>query len=171
MADAKKPTNGANKPAPAPAAAATEAVLRMVGQYVKDLSFENPNVEKRLAETSDAPQIQISINVNAVRMKDTLYESAIELKAAAATPDGTTFYDLEILYAGLFHIENMSEAALEQILLVNAPGLIFPFVRRLALDLTREGGFPPLQLDPVDWGALFLQRQQQVDGEKSKMLS
>ena len=166
MADAKKPTKGST--ANPPAAAAAEPVLRVVGQYVKDLSFENPNIEKRLDESAESPKISININVAAKAIKPALYESVVHLTAGAVTESGTTFYDLEISYGGLFQIEHVPEEALEQILLINAPALLFPFVRRLALDLTREGGFPPLQLDPVDFAGLYMQRQQQMAATAGK---
>ena len=70
-------------------------------------------------------------------------------------------YDLELAYGGLFRIENLPEQALEPYLLINCPSLLFPFLRRIVADLTREGGFPPLLLDPIDFAGLFMQRQQQ----------
>ena len=155
MADKIKPQNGTATGEPGP-------TLKVVGQYIKDLSFENPNVDKRIDAELEPPQLKLAINVNAQRVRETLYESAIQLQAEAATAAGLVYYELELIYAGLFKIENVPEEALEQILLINAPMLLFPFVRRLALDLTREGGFPPLQIDPVDFAALFVQRQQEL---------
>jgi preprotein translocase subunit SecB len=71
-------------------------------------------------------------------------------------------YDLEIIYAGLFRIKNIPETSLEPFMLINCPALLFPFLRRLAADITREGGFPPLLLDPIDFGSLFMRRQQEA---------
>ena len=159
MADKSKQKNGSSgQPDPAPA----PAVLKIVGQYLKDLSFENPNVEKRIDTEIEPPQLKLAINVSAHRVRETIYESSIQLQAEAATVGGMIYYELELVFGGLFQIENVPEAALESILLINAPAVLFPFVRRLALDLTREGGFPPLQIDPVDFAALFLQRQQEL---------
>jgi preprotein translocase subunit SecB len=134
--------------------------VRIIGQYIKDLSFENPNVRKLLATPADNPSLQISVNVNAVKVNDTTFESTIEFKAEATGKAGI-IYDLELTYAGLFQLENIPEQALEPFLLINCPALIFPFLRRLVADLTREGGFPPLLLDPLDFGALFLRRQEE----------
>ena len=92
-------------------------------------------------------------------MQDKLFESAIKFKAEAINAGGT-IYDLEVVYAGLFHIENMPPQALEPFMLINCPTLLFPFLRRLVADLTREGGFPPLLLDPIDFAQLYMQRQQ-----------
>src|SRR5690606_39005137 len=88
-----------------------------------------------------------------------LYESAIEFQARAKTKD-MVIYELEIVYAGAFQIENAPPQALEPMLFVNCPALLFPFLRRTVADVTREGGFPPLLLDPVDFGALYMRKKQ-----------
>jgi preprotein translocase subunit SecB len=145
-----------------PAAAAQPAVqVRVVGQYIKDLSFENPNVRKLLEPQREQPQLRVEVNVNATKMAERMYESAIQFKAEASSKAGV-IYDLELAYAGMFEIQGIPDQALEPFLLVNCPALLFPFLRRLVADLTREGGFPPLLLDPIDFGALFMQRQQQA---------
>jgi preprotein translocase subunit SecB len=133
---------------------------RIVGQFIKDLSFENPNIERLIGTAGETPEMKFEINVGAKRMKPDLYESAIDFKAVASTKDGT-IYDLELVYAGLFQIKSIPEQALEPFLLVNCPTLIFPFLRRLVADITREGGFPPLLLDPIDFGQLFIRRMQE----------
>lgn len=139
-----------------PEGKATE--VQVVGQFIKDLSFENPNMERLLDGSGEAPAIKLEINVSAKRVRAELYESAIEFKAVASTKDGT-IYDLEIVYAGLFRVRNLPEQALEPFMLINCPTLIFPFLRRLAADITREGGFPPLLLDPIDFAQLFMRRK------------
>lgn len=146
--------------ADAPIPANTNVVVRILGQYIKDLSFENPNVEKLMAAPGDNPQLNVEVNVNAKRLPNNVFESAILFKAEAQNKTGI-IYDLELTYAGAFQIENMPEQNLEQFLLINCPTLIFPFLRRLVSDITREGGFPPLLLDPIDFAQLFNQRQQQ----------
>ena len=135
--------------------------VKVVAQYIKDLSFENPNIEKLLKEPGDQPNLQLSINVGAKNVGPQLYESAIDFNAQATNKHGE-IYQLELVYAGLFRIENIPEQALEPFLLVNCPSILFPFVRRIAADLTREGGFPPLLLDPFDFASLFLRRQQEL---------
>lgn len=137
-----------------------QTTVRVVAQYIKDLSFENPNIERLLQGTGDSPNLKVEINVNARPMRETLFESAIEFTAQAASKEGV-IYELEVVYAGLFHIENMPQASLEPFLLINAPTLTYPFLRRLIADITREGGFPPLTLDPIDFAQLYLQRKQQ----------
>ena len=112
-----------------------------------------------LAAPSEKPALRIEVNVNATKLADKAFESLIEFKAEA-TSKSSVIYDLELAYAGLFQIENLPEQALEPFLLINCPALLFPFLRRLVADLTREGGFTPLWLDPIDFAALFMQRRQ-----------
>ncbi|MGQ0674211.1 MAG: protein-export chaperone SecB [Hyphomicrobium sp.] len=159
MADEQKSKNGGGAAATEKQTAGFQA--QVVAQYVKDLSFENPNVSKLLGGPGDDPSMSIEVSVNGQRMnKPDLYESAIDLRAKATNKAGT-IYIFECVYAGLFQLKNIPEPALEPFLLVNCPTLIFPFLRRLAADVTREGGFPPLLLDPMDFGALYVRRQQE----------
>jgi len=136
--------------------------VRVLGQYIKDLSFENPNVRKLLdnAAAQQQPNLRVEVSVNITRMAEKVYESSIQFKAEA-TNDTGVIYDLELAYAGLFQVDNMPEQMLEPFLLVNCPSLLFPYLRRLAADLTREGGFPPLLLDPIDFGNLYMSRQRE----------
>jgi preprotein translocase subunit SecB len=138
--------------------------VRVLSQYVKDLSFENPSIGKQMLTEGENPNLGVEVNVNAQRLGDTVYESAITLKAQCNAKAGV-LYDFEIVYGGLFDLQNMPEQVLEQFLLVNCPALIFPFLRRMAADVTREGGFPPLLLDPIDFASLYLQRKNQAGAE------
>jgi preprotein translocase subunit SecB len=138
--------------------------VRVLSQYVKDLSFENPSIGKQVLAQGENPNLGVEVNVNAQRLGDTVYESAITLKAQCNAKAGV-LYDFEIVYGGLFDLQNMPEQVLEQFLLVNCPALIFPFLRRMAADVTREGGFPPLMLDPIDFASLYLQRKNQAGAE------
>jgi preprotein translocase subunit SecB len=143
------------------AGGANQAQVRVLGQYIKDLSFENPNIRKLLDSPGEAPNLRVEVNVNADKVRNGVYESAILLKAEATSAKLGTIYDLELTYAGMFQIENMPDQAMEQFLLINCPALLFPFARRIAADLTREGGFPPLLLDPIDFVSLYAKRQQE----------
>jgi preprotein translocase subunit SecB len=134
--------------------------VRVVGQYIKDLSFENPNVRKLIDGPGEKPSLRVEVNVNATKLTERAYESVIEFKAQATSQAGV-IYDLELSYAGLFEVHSIPEQALEPFLLINCPALLFPFLRRLVADLTREGGFPPLLLDPIDFAGLFMQKKQQ----------
>jgi len=102
----------------------------------------------------------VEVSVNISKMAEKVFESSIQFKAEA-TNDTGVIYDLELAYAGLFQVDNMPEQMLEPFLLVNCPSLLFPYLRRLAADLTREGGFPPLVLDPIDFGNLYMSRQRE----------
>jgi len=144
---------------PAGAAAGQSVQVRVGGQYIKDLSFENPNVDKLLTSPPEKPNLRVEVNVNAAKLGDKAYESTIHFKAEATSNDAV-IYDMELSYAGLFQIEGMPEDSLEPFLLVNCPALLFPFLRRLVSDITREGGFPPLLLDPIDFASLFIARKQ-----------
>jgi preprotein translocase subunit SecB len=140
---------------------------RCVAQYIKDLSFENPNIAKLLQGPGDNPNLQLNVEVATQQLGPNLYESAIEFKAQAVSQAGT-IYDLECVYAGLFQIESIPPHMLEPFLLINCPSLVFPYLRRLVADLTREGGFPPLALDPIDFGALYVRRQQELAAASPK---
>jgi len=140
---------------------AQQMQVQIAAQYIKDLSFENPNIEKLIENPGDNPNIQLEVNVNARRTGEELYESSIHFTAHASNQKGT-IYQLELVYAGMFRLRNIPQEALQPFLLVNCPTLIFPYLRRLVSDLTREGGFPPLLLDPIDFGGLFMRRQQEA---------
>jgi preprotein translocase subunit SecB len=133
---------------------------KIVNQYIKDLSFENPNVHKLISGAGNQPSLQVEVNVSGQRVEGDLYETAIDFKATATNNLGT-IYVLETVYAGLLKIESIPDGALEPFLLISGPTMIFPFLRRLVADVTREGGFPPLLLDPIDFGGLYQQRQRQ----------
>ena len=141
------------------AEAMPQVQARVVAQYIKDLSFENPNIERLLAGPGDNPNLNVEVNVTPRPVADKLYESAIHFTARAVSNAGV-IYEMEVVYAGLFQIDAMPAQMLEPFLLINCPTLLFPFLRRLLADITREGGFPPLLLDPIDFAQLYLQRQQ-----------
>lgn len=135
---------------------------RMVSQYVKDLSFENPNIRKLITSPGEPPNINVEVAVSADKIDTDLYESSILFKASATNNVGT-IYVLETDYAGMFKIESVPEQALEPFLLISGPTMLFPFMRRLVADVTREGGFPPLMLDPIDFANLYFRRKQEEE--------
>jgi preprotein translocase subunit SecB len=161
MATPPRPAeNGAHMPVPAETEGQMQ--IRVLTQFIKDLSFENPSVGKPVLAQGENPNLQVDVAVNAQKVPNagSVYESAITLKALCAAKAGTV-YQLEIEYGALFDLPNMPEQALEPFLVVNGPALIFPFLRRLVADVTREGGFPPLMLEPIDFAALYMQRRAQ----------
>ncbi|KAB7647809.1 protein-export chaperone SecB [Polymorphobacter fuscus] len=127
-------------------------------QYAKDLSFENPNAPTSLQATGQ-PQIEVNVAVNAKRAGEGVFESELKI-TAKATNDGDTAFVVELLYAGLFGLTNVPEEALEPFLVIEAPRILFPFARRIIADATRDGGFPPLMLDPIDFASLYMAQQQ-----------
>lgn len=159
MADDKHQGNGAGAAAQSEAPAPVQFQVKIVSQFVKDLSFENPNIRKLIATPGDQPNLKIEVNVGADRIESDLFETAIIFKATAANNIGT-IYVLETVYAGLLKVEGVPEQALEPVLLISGPTMLFPFLRRLVADVTREGGFPPLLLDPIDFSALYARRMQ-----------
>jgi len=163
---AENPDTGNGKPAAATPGPSVQ--VRVLGQYIKDLSFENPNVDKLLTNPPEKPNLRVEVNVNAAKFGDKAYESNIQFKAEA-TSNEAVIYDMELSYAGLFQIEGMPEESLEPFLLVNCPTLLFPFLRRVLADVIRDGGFPPLMLDPIDFGRLYAQNLAQSQaGQQAK---
>lgn len=165
MTQISTPTNGGT----APAIEQPQIQARIIGQYIKDLSFENPNVAKVLSTQGENPKLDLQVNVNGRAMGNDLYESAIHIKATANGTIGV-IYELEVVYAGLLKIEKAPAQAIEPMLLINGPALVFPFLRRLIADITREGGYPPLLLDPIDFGGLYVRRKQEEAAKASALL-
>jgi len=134
--------------------------LGILGQYLKDLSFENPNAPNSLTLQGVQPQISINVNVNANQLGENDYEVVLELEAHAEHEKQVIFH-VELAYAGIFHLENIPQEMLGPALLIECPRMLFPFARRILADATRDGGFPPLMLDPIDFAGMYAQRMQQ----------
>ena len=155
VSDTQPPaTNGEEAPQPA---------IRVVRQFLRDVSFENPRAPESLVGDT-APQIEMGVELNARGRDDGLFDVELKLMATAKRGEETAFH-VEVVNAGLFQVMNAPQEVIEQILLIECPRYLFPFSRRLISDLTAEGGFPPLQLDPIDFGAVYASRQQQLAGE------
>ena len=133
--------------------------LRMLAQYVKDISFENPGAPNSLAHDPEPPKIEVNIDVGVRQMGDDRYEVTIRCNAAAQKNDAPVFV-VDVEFAGLFQIQGAPQEALQPILLIECPRVIFPFLRRVVADLTRDGGFMPLLLDPIDFNGLYQQQMQ-----------
>ena len=126
----------------------------LLTQYVKDLSFENPNAPA-VYQWQSKPRIDVQFNIAAQTIGDDLYEAILKVDVKAQFDEGPA-YQVELHYAGLFAIRNFSEEQHQRFLLAEAPRLLFPFARRVIADTIRDGGFPPLLVDPIDFGALYL---------------
>ncbi len=155
MAEKKKGNGEATAAQEAQDAGAPQ--MGIMGQYLKDLSFENPNAPTSLAMQDTQPQINIAVNVNANQLGEQDYEVSLEIEAKAEH-DKKVVFNVEMTYCGIFHLENIPEEAMGPVILVECPRMLFPFARRILADATRDGGFPPLMLDPIDFGAMYAQR-------------
>jgi len=142
-----------------PAAVPGEAPgIRILAQFIRDLSFENPRAPESLRPQAEPPQIDLSVEMNARSRPDGLYETDLKLVVNAQAA-GEPVFQIELLYGGLFQITGVPEADMEPVLLIECPRYLFPFARRTIADLTGEGGFPPFMLEPIDFGAVYLARQ------------
>jgi preprotein translocase subunit SecB len=130
----------------------------VIAQYVKDFSFENPNAPL-VYQQQEQPQIDVQFNIGSTVIGDEVFEVTLRIEARASMGEMTVF-NVELLYAGLFGIRNVPEDQLQPFLLAEAPRLLFPFARRIVADATRDGNFPPLMLEPIDFAALYLAQQQ-----------
>ena len=131
--------------------------LNVVAQYTKDFSFENPNAPQSLAPAEQPPQIAIQINVNAKPLAENDIEVALKLEGKAER-DGKLMFRFELEFAGVFRIVNVPQESLNAIVLIECPRLLFPFAREIIATAVRNGGFPPLLLDPVDFVSLYRQK-------------
>jgi preprotein translocase subunit SecB len=136
---------------------AQQPQVNVVGQYIKDLSFEAPDTARLFRGPGKNPNLQLNFNVQVSDLKEAAYEVALTLEGEARSEEGL-LYKIELVYAGAFVLRNLPQEAIHPVLFIECPALLFPFARRLAADLTREGGFPPLLLDPIDFGGLYRRR-------------
>ncbi len=141
-------TNGAGAPA-----AAAQPRLQIVNQFIRDLSFENIAVQKGAAPEGK-PEIKVQVNLDAQQRGGDQYDVALKLKVDSRVESGQLFI-LELDYAGRFLIRNVPQDQLHALLMIECPRLIFPFLRRIVADVTRDGGYPPLNLEIIDFLALY----------------
>ncbi|MDP7548561.1 MAG: protein-export chaperone SecB [Alphaproteobacteria bacterium] len=138
----------------------------MHAQYVKDLSFENPDAPQNLANQSAAPQIEVAVDVGARGLSPNQFEVELRITANANFGEQKAFV-VEVQYAGVFTLHNVDQDHLKQVCLIECPRLLFPFARRVVADATRDGGFPPLLLEPIDFVQLFQQSMENTGGENA----
>lgn len=152
MADETPAGNGA-------AAAPAQIRMQVLAQYVRDMSFENVVVQKGLSAGEVQPDIQVAVSLDArKRPAPNQYEVVTKYKVTSKNKvNGDVLFLLEVEYGSTFHIEGVAEEQLHPFLLIECPRLMFPFVRRIISDVTRDGGFPPLNVDTVDFMALYRQ--------------
>src|SRR5579862_4525995 len=148
--------------APAGQATDSQAGARIMAQFIRDLSFENPRAPESLRASGVQPQIELGVEMAARTRADELHEVDLKLTAAAKNNEDPIF-TVELLYGGLFQITGVLPENLEPVLLVECPRFLFPFARRIIADLTSEGGFPPFMLDPIDFAAVYTARRAQLE--------
>lgn len=158
------PANGAAQPAP----------LVVNIQYIKDLSFEVPNAPAVFTTLRSAPRVDINLDVQARRITDgeNVFEVVLAIRAHAVDPGETVqpgetaanVFLAELAYAGVFTLTNIPDTSMEPVLLVECPRILFPFARNILADVTRDGGFPPVLVQPIDFLALWQQRRPAPEG-------
>jgi preprotein translocase subunit SecB len=136
----------------------TAPQVGVISQYVKDMSFENPNAPA-VFQWQGQPNIDVQFNIGANVVADDVHEVVLKIDVRATSADKVAF-QVELSYAGLFGLRNIPEDQLQPFLLAEAPRIIFPFARRVLADAVRDGGFPPLMLEPIDFASLYLQQAQ-----------
>ncbi|MFQ1700297.1 protein-export chaperone SecB [Loktanella agnita] len=160
------PENGAE-----PAQQQAQVKSRVLAQYIRDMSFENILAQKGVSGDAQ-PEIQVQVNLDArKRSADNQYEIITKLNITSKTKDkGEPLFVLEIEYAGVFHVEGVPEEQMHPYLLIECPRITFPFLRRIVSDVTRDGGFPPLNLETIDFLALYrTELARRAETEKAKV--
>ena len=150
---------------PTPPQQAPSGPLTMHGQYIKDLSFENPRAPQSLIEQKQ-PQLTLNVTVNTRQFDPRTYEVALTVEASAMTQDKEPLFMLELIYAGTVSLGEVPQEAFGPLLFIETPRLLFPFARAIVANTTREAGFPPLNIAPVDFVALY---RQQLDAAGGKI--
>jgi preprotein translocase subunit SecB len=137
--------------------------LNCMVQYCKDLSFENPNAPRSLGPQENGPNISIQVNVNAKQLAEHDFEVEVLLEGSAGE-GADLLFKFELTYSGVFRLVNIPADNRHPVVMIECPRLLFPFARQIVADSVRNGGFPPLYLDPIDFAALYAQRAAQEQG-------
>ena len=145
----------------------TPASFNLIGQYIRDLSFENPGAPGSVMLGGGSPQFNVGINVGVKKQADDIYAVEITLNAKAEREKNVLF-NVELIYGGVFRIKNVPENQLAPLLLVECPRLIFPFARQVLANVTQSGGFPPLMMEPVDFNAIYIQNLRQLQAQQQQ---
>ena len=134
--------------------------LNVLGQYVKDFSFENPNAPRSLAPSQEQPQLNVQINVGVTTHGATDYEVTLKLEGKAES-QGMVLFAFDLTFCGMFRIQNVPQEHLQPMVMIECPRLLFPFAREIVATAVRNGGYAPFLLDPVDFVSLYHQRMAQ----------
>lgn len=133
--------------------------MQILAQYIRDLSFENAVAQQGAPEGDVQPEINVQVSLDArKRQTEHQYEIVMKFRVSSTnTTDQKPLFLCELDYGGVFHVEGVPEDQMHPFLLIECPRMLFPFVRRIISDMTRDGGFPPFNMDPVDFVALYRQ--------------
>ncbi|MBK8084638.1 MAG: protein-export chaperone SecB [Devosia sp.] len=153
-------------PTGAAPANATAPSYSLVGQYIRDLSFENPGAPGSVMLGGPNPNVSVSINVGVKKQADDLYAVEINLTAKAER-DATVLFNVELVYGGVFRLRNVPETTLPPLLMVECPRMLFPFARQVLANTVQNGGFPPLMMEPVDFNGLYLQNLKNLQAQSA----
>ena len=154
----------ADTPAPNGAQEESTPSLNALAQYTKDFSFENPNAPRSLTPQEQGPQISIQVNVNAKQLAETDFEVDLTLEGDAKVGEEVMFA-FELTYAGVFRIRNIPPDQVHPVIMIECPRLLFPFARQMVAEAVRNGGFPPLYIDPIDFVGLYRQKAAEAQGQ------
>ena len=147
--------NGAGDPG-------NEPQVMTIAQYIKDLSVESPSSPQAF-QWQATPQLEVQFNIAVDKIADEIHEVVLKIEVSARSDEGVHFL-IDLSYAGLYGLRNIPEEALPPFLLIEAPRLLFPFARQIIADASQNTGFPPLLLDPIDFGAAYMAQVQGQDG-------
>ena len=137
-------------------AAAPRPMLTIGAQYIKDLSFENPLGPEGLAKLTQNPKVEVEVNTSARLLAEDAYEVALFIRAEAQSGDSTAFI-VELTYAGIVIVGEVAEEDVQPLVLIEGPRHLFPFARSVVANVTRDGGFPPMMIEPIDFAALYME--------------
>jgi len=160
MSDTSNPTTGQGN-GPAEAARPVVPPIQIAAQYVKDLSFENPNAPQSLMSAQTAPQVSVNVDVRTNQLNESTWEVVLNIRGDAKAGDSQAFI-VELAYAGVVGLNNVPKEHAAPILLIEVPRLLFPFARAVIAEATRNGGFPPLLVQPIDFAELFRRQLQNL---------
>ena len=140
--------------------------MSLIGQYIRDLSFESPGAPGSIMLGTGNPSFQVGINVGVKKQTDEVYAVEITLNAKADR-NNSVLFAVELVYGGVYRIQNVPEAQLTQLLMIECPRLLFPFARAIIADMTRDGGFPPVLMEPVDFAQVYVQNLKQMEAAQN----
>lgn len=132
-----------------------QIILR--AQYIKDLSFENPQAPSSLMALKEPPKVDMSMDLTAQRLSDDLFELTMQFNIRALAE--RTVFLVDMVYAGVFSLTGIPEDKLEPVILIECAHQLYPFARRIVSDVTRDGGFPPLLLEPIDFARMYFEKR------------